>query len=54
VWNGLKNKIFTQNFSKNLNFCACGEVVRKNYGKNNFFLASLKSMKKGVGSGVGF
>ncbi len=29
-----------------------GQVIRKNYEKNIFFV-SLKSMKKGAGSGVG-
>ncbi len=47
----LQNRIFTENFSKNLNFLdwKWWQVIRKKYGKN-FFFASLKSLKKEVGS----
>jgi hypothetical protein len=30
-----------------------GTVIRKKYGKKLIFFASLKSLKRGVGSGVG-
>jgi hypothetical protein len=51
------NNIIIQNFSKKINFFFEDDVPvgkkRKKMKKKKYFFASLKLMKKGVGSGVG-
>ena len=55
--NSLRGTIVTQNFSKKIEFEIeemCLRVsYKKKYEENFFFLASLKSLRKVVGSGVG-
>jgi hypothetical protein len=51
----LQNKILTKNFSKKFkieDIVPAGKLKENEYEKNNNFFASLKSLKKGVGSGV--
>jgi hypothetical protein len=45
--------ILATNFCLDWRWCACWQAIRKKYEEKKFPVASLKSMKQEVGSGVG-